>query len=363
MITKKIFWLFIVCLSVTSCGFIFTQFGAGSGAATVYKYFVYVANNGASTVSIYELNISTGGLTSLGTTNLGAGVAYGVTSSPNKRYLYVTNSTNNQVYGYSINQSTGLLTALSGSPYANCGGAGTLEGLEVSPNGSCLFATHQAGGTNGICSWTVAADGTLAVAAAAGPAVSNVYEVSVHPDGSIVYVNDATVNALRGFTIGGGCTMVEAGWSPFATLGSPADVQVSPSGSYIFSPANAGAVESKTLTAGAPSVNSAAGGGGSPRLIAINPAGTFIFTNDQGGTNIYTYSVSAAGTVAYVGNQVAGAQVENVEVDPSGQYLLATITTGTINSYAIAANGTLTLRDTKATGTTPYTIEAIRIAQ
>ena len=64
-----------------------------------------------------------------------------------KKYLYVINTVSNDVSGFNINQSTGVLTSMVGSPFATNSLSGNSMSLAASPNGKFLYVMNQQSNT------------------------------------------------------------------------------------------------------------------------------------------------------------------------------------------------------------------------
>jgi len=88
--------------------------------------FLYVSTSAG--ISAYNINESTGALTSIAGSPFGANVtdSWAIVITPNNSYLYqVQGQSTSNIYGYSVNQTSGALTPLSNSPF-NAGKCGSL---------------------------------------------------------------------------------------------------------------------------------------------------------------------------------------------------------------------------------------------
>lgn len=261
---------------------------------------VYVINDGSDTVSAYSINTTTGALTALpfsplaigtgtwnsiavhpsgspliignGTTGggaasfnitattataaagspflLGAATAFSNTFSRDGNYYYVGGNTGNTIAGFSVNPTTGVLTALTGSPFDTGGAnpvahavdnAGRLYVFNATPLGPRVFTT-----SSGI---PTAVTGNPFPA---GGLTQRRFSL-VHPNGNFLIVAGNTGNNVGVFQIAGsgaGTTLTSVIGSPFATSGTTANV------------------------------------------IALNQAGTFLFTANRLSRNLTTFSVN-----------------------------------------------------------------------
>jgi 6-phosphogluconolactonase (cycloisomerase 2 family) len=96
----------------------------------------------------YYLDVQTGGLTPLATTDTGllqADAYHGVSANPTQPVVYITLATSDSDFaGYALDLNTGVLTPLSSATYALFGGTGS-DSLVVSRNGKWGFMTDYNG--------------------------------------------------------------------------------------------------------------------------------------------------------------------------------------------------------------------------
>jgi 6-phosphogluconolactonase (cycloisomerase 2 family)/uncharacterized protein YjdB len=82
-------------------------------------------------------------------------------------------------------------------------------------------------------------------------------------------------------------------------------------------------------------------GGGNFALMAIDPTGTYLFSQSQNGLNIASYKIGSSGTLTSIGTTAGPIQPQSLTVTPSGNVLYAMNVYGQINAYSISA-GVLT---------------------
>jgi len=166
--------------------------------------FVYVAAEtdfgipGAGSVSMYAINATTGALTSIGTIATGTMIAQSSSNSivvdPTGAFAYVTNSGSNNVSMYNINATTGVLTS-----------AGTIDAgttplsVAVDPTGKFAYVTNF--NSNDVSMYTInATTGVLTsigtIATGQSPTL-----IAIHPSGKFAYVTNSASNDVSIYSI------------------------------------------------------------------------------------------------------------------------------------------------------------------
>jgi YVTN family beta-propeller protein len=115
---------------------------------------LFVTNLMSGTVSVFNVNPTTGSLTSTGSpVPTGTGTeATGVTVHPTKNFVYVANyNASSSVSGFQFDATTGALTPLPGSPYATHGSSGVVPIID--PTGTFIFVVN--GGSGSIQAFTI----------------------------------------------------------------------------------------------------------------------------------------------------------------------------------------------------------------
>ena len=278
-------------------------------------------------------------------------------------HLYVNDNTTgiNTVAGFD-RHSDGTLTPLPGSPFA-AGGTGTGHGLasqgslQLSADGRYLLAVDA--GSNQISVLRIKPDGALQIADIASSNGSNPVSIAVQDD--LVYVANAAADApnYTGFTLnaGGHLRALAGSTVPLPAGSQPGDVLFSGDGGKLVgtrvatSLIDSFTVGTDGLLSPAPGSPFGAQGQGpfGSEFRPTNPAQLYVSNAHDGPGNgtVSAFLDAADGTLSPIGaspfpdHQTAPCWVE---ISHDGQYLFAVNTAvSTISSYAIAADGSLTL--------------------
>jgi DNA-binding beta-propeller fold protein YncE len=135
--------------------------------------------------------------------------------SPANNLLFVANTGDRTITPFQINVTTGALTRTPGAPFASGLTADSCQGLSlaVTPDGAFLMAA-----SNGeIRTFTVAANGALALLSSTANCCSPNTSMSISADGRFLAVSNQT--SISMFSISAGVLTPVAG-SPFAKLGT-----------------------------------------------------------------------------------------------------------------------------------------------
>jgi DNA-binding beta-propeller fold protein YncE len=257
------------------------------------------------------------------------------------------------------------------------GGNGSGRGMEIipdpllsqdavilSPDGARLFAVNA--GSSSIASFTVDADGDLALVEAEPALGERPVSLTTSADGRRLYVVNAMTGggagSIAGFMVGtdGGLTAIPGSVRPLsgAAMTGPALIAMSPDGTRLV------VTEKATNRI----VTYAVGSDGVPGTPVVTPSagvtpfgamftrnGTFISskTNAPGGPltavpnggTVSSYRVNADGTMTPVTSMSPAFGTAScwIEITPDDRYAYTTNTgSGTISGYAVGANGALT---------------------
>jgi len=270
--------------------------------------FLYVSDTLNDAVNAYSINSSSGALAAAGTpavigTPPGGSTqsAAGVAVDPAGKFLFAADQFAARVAAFTASSSTGALTAVSGSPFQTSVSGGVIGSAPTvavtDPAGKLLFVSDQGDPLGGISVYTInSTTGALALVPGS-PFTSLVnggaYGLTVHPNGKFLYLGDANVNGIRGYTINADNTLTTLVGLPSTTGTTPAGLALDPSGKHLYaanfgdSTISAFSVDgnSGALTA----IGSAVAVGAAPYGLAVDPSGKFLYvTNPQNG---------AAGTI------------------------------------------------------------------
>ena len=283
-----------------------------------------------------------------------------------ERFVYVSNG-----LGGSQNVSAmriganGNLTSVTGSPFAT--GGATIEGLAITPDGDHLYVASF--GDNTVKKFNVAPAGGLSGLLSNATGFTNPLGVAPDPDGRWLFTwnHGQEVNVS---TIGATGALTNITGSPFSLPNDPPQRvnpfagSVTPDGDNLYTPIEnnnpggapevvvawtvnqtTGAVTPiQSIASGNPAVQS------NPFGSALTPDGNFLFvSNPEDGANgtISSFRINANGTLTPVVQALdvaPGNHPLNMAVTPDGDHLyVASRISGSINSYTINnATGALT---------------------
>jgi 6-phosphogluconolactonase (cycloisomerase 2 family) len=168
------------------------------------------------------------------------------------------------------------------------------------------------------------------------------------PGNAFVYTANAGGNSISGFSNNGTGALTQVPGSPFASAGQPFGLAATPDNKFLYTSSFLNAVVtgfSISATTGTltPLVcTPAATTGAQPLKIAINPAGTFLYTSNQVGS-VSGFSINATtGCLTAISTTPTDATARGLAIDRSGQFLYVVTSGGGIDLFTIAVNGTLT---------------------
>jgi 6-phosphogluconolactonase len=197
--------------------------------------FAYVANEGGfapTSISMYAINATTGALTA---TDLIAaeGRAVSVTVHPSGKFAYVADVSNgfpgenNNLSMYNINATTGALTSI-----------GTIatelspSSIAIDPSGKFAYVTNF--GSNGVSMYTI--NGTIGTLMSIGPIAvgASPTSVAVDPSGKFAYVTNSGSNNVSMFTVNATTGVLITSTGTIAAELSPSSIAIHPSGKFAY---------------------------------------------------------------------------------------------------------------------------------
>jgi len=241
------------------------------------------------------------------------------------------------------------------------GGTGTGAGLAsqgsiaLSADGRTLLAVNA--GSNDVSAFAVARDGSLQLVSRASAGGSDPISVTIH--GGLVYVLDAGgAGNIAGLFSFGGHLFAVPGWTqPLSgSATSPEQIAFSPDGRVLVV-TEKGANEIVTYRvgwfgrAGAPDVQASAGA--APYGFAFDGRGR-LFVSEAATSALSSYTVGRTGAITAVSASVVNGQLAAcwVALTPNGREAFTIDAhSSTISSYAIHADGSITLDQGLAAGT------------
>jgi 6-phosphogluconolactonase (cycloisomerase 2 family) len=314
---------------------------------TVPRYLFEI--NGDGTISTYAVVPSTGQLRSV--TYLSTAATVGLTTTaamnPNGNILYAAESVpaGQQLTTYSISAG-GVLTQLASSTNAE----GTFGQLLADPLGRFLWTADNY--TGQILSYaldsTTGVPGTQTIAAS----VANVEVIAADPTGTYLFSEDSSGN-VSAFTVGSGGTLAPLGTPPSShPFGSDA-MTVDPAGKYLYVMDDNSInrlfgymISSTGLTSMSGSPFNVPNNGGVDTQMTIDPTSSFLYAMDISSPTqpIDAFAIGAGGALTSITETLQVPSLPGVQqilVDPSGQYLFAAYGQAhEVWTYSIARTGT-----------------------
>jgi 6-phosphogluconolactonase len=358
-----------------------TAVAAVSLAALQAAEFVYVANNVSNDVSGFSVG-ATGALVPIGTVPAGSG-PISVAVDPGGKFVYVANQNSNTISAYIIG-ATGVLTPVSGSPFA---AGASPDSLAVDPTGRFLYVANFSFFSPGTVSGFSINRATGALTPISGSPFPNFFfpvSLAVDPTGKFLYVVNAkqsgvplpggvfayTINASTGALTpisGPSLGLFDAGFKPVS-------LAVDPTGQFVyvvdealnpFPPIGQGVVEftiNPTTGALAPIAGSPLLTVDTPRSVAVDPTGKFVYVANHEGT-VSAFSIGATGALTAIGSVAAGGPVavgfspSSVAVDPTGRFVyVVNPDANAIFAFGIGPTGALTPLGSVPAGTRPISV-------
>jgi 6-phosphogluconolactonase len=294
--------------------------GSQGIAATPAGNVLYVSDSQADTIDAFSINPINGGLAPLmgspfSVTASSPQAASGLAMNPNGKFLYVTEFSSGTVAGFSINRSTGVLSAVPGSPFP--AGSGPVLAAEDA-SGKFLYVSNLLDPNGGISAYmTDSANGSLSLVPgspfATVPNGSPQFLV-VHPSGKFLYVVLDDANAGMGhvaaFTIGNNGALSLIAGSLFAAGNFPLGVAIDAAGKFLFTANNGDGTLSAfridsstgalTVVAGSPfsAGTNQAGLPRCPYALEVDPTGKFLYSSDGCNPAMLTFGITPEGALA-----------------------------------------------------------------
>ena len=319
--------------------------------------FVYVNNQTSSnSVSAYKVG-TTGSLTQISgspflTGGVGSNVVcYGLARmavSPANNLLFVANTGDRTITPFQINVTTGALTRTPGAPFASGLTADSCQGLSlaVTPDGAFLMAA-----SNGeIRTFTVAANGALALLSSTANCCSPNTSMSISADGRFLAVSNQT--SISMFSISAGVLTPVAG-SPFAKLGtgSLSALDFSCRADRLFAGEATGTpaiaesfvVDANGVLTPAP-LSPYNSSGTNSNVVQLSPDNTLLFQSNQSSNSINSFAVNPDGSITSAGKFGGAGTVHipaGMAIDATGTFLYVADDTFGVASYRIGDGGVL----------------------
>jgi 6-phosphogluconolactonase (cycloisomerase 2 family) len=315
--------------------------------ATAKAKFAYILNQGASTISSYDVNATSGVLTTNGQQALIAGLdtPRAMAVDPFARFVYVAHASN-EISAYRINASNGSLPSIAAvtsgvNPSVTVSVDPTA--LTVEPSGRFVYAAgSSAAGATG---WQVVVleidqtTGELTEVAGPGSGLDiGTLPVSMAVDstGRFLYTVDSGSDAVSMFAIAAATGLLTSVGAALSVNDDPQNVAVDGSGrfAYVVS-AGTDRIQGFAIdaaTGGLGSVMSPLATGTNPQAVAADPTGRFVYAANTTANNLTPYAIDietvidasmgelTAGTVS----TTTGSSPAALTVEPGGRFVYVT---------------------------------------
>jgi 6-phosphogluconolactonase len=300
--------------------------------------FAYAVNPniGATGLLTFSADPVSGALTLLTSANL-TGSPTRAAVDPIGKYLYLaafsSDDSTASALGFSIDSSTGALTPIAGTPFALTNVAGTFS---FHPSGNFLYMAN-----------------TFSAGAGAGP-------IAIDPSGLLVYVANQIDNSISAyqywgtspelFESKGQFVLPYTDGSPFSVGASPLKLAIDPNEAFLY-------VLCSDQTLRAFAIDYSSGGHiaqvtsvplpGSPSGLSVEPKGQFVYTSDSTGVSAFSVNATSGALSPVTLNPASTlANITGIYAEPAGQYLYVTTgaqnVPGAVYAYSIGSTGNLT---------------------
>ncbi len=287
-----------------------------------------------------------------GTSTVSVALAINVAPPPASRFLLATNSFDDTLSVTSLDSSNGFLRHENYAPTGDDPLA-----VAIAPDGSFVYTANS--GSDDVSAFALDTTGELTevpgspFASSSGP-----LDVAVDPLLRFAYVlcADFGTPVVHMYTIAGNGALAPLATATILAGSSAERIAVEPLGrfAYVTFGGAAGMLQSFSIDAmtGALSAGVGALAGDTPRAVAARPGGEFVYVANAGSDDVVVYSIDAlTGEPTQVGAVVplsGGTAPEDLAITADGDTLLVALSSGAVQSFAIAAGGTLTSNGTFA---------------
>ena len=168
------------------------------------------------------------------------------------------------------------------------------------------------------------------------------------PGSAFVYTANAGGNSISGFANDGTGALTAVPGSPFSVPGQPFGLAATPNNQFLYATAflnnqvNSFSISPTSGVLTPLTCPTVATTDVQPLKIAINPAGTLLFTANQIGS-VTGFSINATtGCLSAISTTLTDATARGITIDQSGQFVYVVTAGGGIDAFQIGASGTLT---------------------
>ena len=319
---------------------------------------VFTMNNSATANAVLSFSRQAGGSLVLAGTYPTGGIGTGgglenqgaLALSTDGKFLYVVNAGSNDFSVFAIGATVLTLTSRVAS-----GGA---HPISVTEHDGVVYvlsldSVSGASGFDSISGFRVDANGNATAIANSRRALSMpsavAAQVAFSPDGSLLLVTERGTATIDAFTVDGNGNPSATAVLNASVGGAPFGFQFLDDTHVLISEEGPDAVSSYTVSAtGAltPISRSVPTFQAAVCWLAISPNLQFAFTGNTSGRSVSGFGVSSSASVSLLTPGGLSAATDggalDVTVSSDGQYLYSVLTGGTLETFAIGANGALT---------------------
>jgi 6-phosphogluconolactonase len=264
-------------------------------------------------------------------------------SKTGSHYVYAAIPASSQLAVFREDPFSGVLTQLSESPYTVGSGA---QSLVIHPSGKFLYVANSGQGENDVSLFDINSDGTVTEVTPRTSVGTLPFLLAMDSAGSYLYVANALSNNISVFSIDASQgTLSPVTGSPFSINLSPKNMQLAPSGKFLYVSAPSqptGVVAVFSVNAGVLSlVGFTLTADNNPSGLAIDPSGSFLYTANATASSISIYSIASTGLLTQVPQSPLGDTFQHpvaLIVDPTGKFLyVANQGSNNISTYSITS--------------------------
>ena len=264
-------------------------------------------------------------------------------SKTGSHYVYAAVPAASQLAVFREDPFSGVLTQLSQSPYTVGSGA---QSLVIHPSGKFLYVANSGQGENDVSLFDINSDGTVSEVTPRTSVGTLPFLLAMDSAGSYLYVANALSNNISVFSIDASHgTLSPVTGSPFSINLSPKNMQLAPSGKFLYVSAPSqptGVVAVFSVNAGVLSlVGFTLTADNNPSGLAIDPGGSFLYTANATASSISIYSIASTGLLTQVPQSPLGDTFQHpvaLIVDPTGKFLyVANQGSNNISTYSITS--------------------------
>ena len=258
-------------------------------------------------------------------------------------YVYAAVPAASQLAVFREDPFSGVLTQLTESPYTVGSGA---QSLVIHPSGKFLYVANSGQGENDVSLFDINSDGTVTEVTPRTSVGTLPFLLAMDSAGSYLYVANALSNNISVFSIDASQgTLSPVTGSPFSINLSPKNMQLAPSGKFLYVSAPSqptGVVAVFSVNAGVLSlVGFTLTADNNPSGLAIDPSGSFLYTANATASSISIYSIASTGLLTQVPQSPLGDTFQHpvaLIVDPTGKFLyVANQGSNNISTYSITS--------------------------